>query len=267
MSRPRWLLVLPVALIVVLVTAGGLYWSGRDGETPPPESAQAVGVDLPPEAARPDAAVIAQLDEAARVEEWARRIEDALYEQRLADEAAAAQAAAEAAAAYAAARREDEAIAADAVRRWGSGQLLLAIPRIGITAAVTPFGLERDGKTPATPNTPWGVAWYWFTSAPGTGGNAVFSGHVDWYTGAPAVFGRLRNVGVGDGIYIVTADGTPIAYEVASSEWVDPNRADLNAIFGATEREAVTFITCVGTWNAVTHDYSHRLIVRAYRVR
>jgi LPXTG-site transpeptidase (sortase) family protein len=129
------------------------------------------------------------------------------------------------------------------------------------------LGFERDSRTPATPNTPWGVGWYEFSDFPGAPGNAVFSGHVDWYTGAPAVFGKLRNVQVGDPVYIVLAEGTPVVYQVETTEWVEPDTADIDAIFGATEREAVTFITCGGAWNAVARDYSHRLIVRAYRVR
>ena len=260
MFRRRWFLALPVAVIVLLTTTL-VIWRGRGADSPAPVAVEAIGPDVA--AGAPDWEPLRRLDQAAAEEDFVRRVEDGLYEEWLAQQAEAE----EAAAAYAAARRDDEAIAADAIRRWGRGQMLLAIPGIGVTAATTPFGLERDGRTPATPNTPWGVAWYWFTAAPGTGGNAVFSGHVDWYTGAPAVFGRLRSVGAGDSIYIVTSDGTPIVYQVAYTQWVDPNTADVAAIFGATEQEAVTFITCGGTWNAVAKDYSHRLIVRAYRVR
>ena len=81
--------------------------------------------------------------------------------------------------------RVEATLAADAIRRWGRGQLLLALPRLGVTAAVTPMGYAADGRTLATPNSPWGVAWYQFTGYPGGGGNAVLAGHVDWYTGTP----------------------------------------------------------------------------------
>jgi sortase (surface protein transpeptidase) len=176
------------------------------------------------------------------------------------------QEAAEARAAYAAARAEGERIAAAAVQSWGANRLLLAMPTINVTAAVSQLGYERDGRSPATPNTPWGVGWYTFTDFPGTPGNAVFSGHVDWYTGAPAVFGRLSGINVGDPIYMVLADGTPVAYRVEREEWVTPYSADVGEIFGFTDREALTFITCGGAWDAVAKDYSHRLIVRAFRV-
>lgn len=258
MSRRRWLvggscIVLVAALGIAAVAA----WSSRGGNSGR-ELAHQAGIDAPPaDQQRPDGPAGAANPFVS---------DD---EQRQAAEADAAFARwfAEAAAAYAAARAADEALAADVVKRWGGGQLLMALPSINVTAAVSMLGFKRDGRTPATPNTPWGVGWYEFSDFPGTPGNAVFSGHVDWYTGAPAVFGRLRNVQAGDPVYMVLADGTPVVYQVETTEWVDPDTADIDSIFGITEREAVTFITCGGTWNAVSHDYSHRLIVRAYRIR
>ena len=162
--------------------------------------------------------------------------------------------------------RVEATLAAEATRRWGRGQLLLAVPRLGVTAAVTPMGYAADGRTLATPNSPWGVAWYQFTGYPGGGGNAVLAGHVDWYTGAPAVFAGLGQLGVGDRVELVRADGRAVVYAVASVESVRPDTANVAAILGPTSREAVTLITCGGAWDPVAHDYSHRLIVRAYRL-
>ncbi len=59
----------------------------------------------------------------------------------------------------------------------------------------------------------------------------------------------------------------PLTYQVASTQWVQPATANVAAIFGATSQEALTLITCGGAWDPVAKDYSHRLIVRAYRVR
>src|SRR5262249_53016203 len=103
---------------------------------------------------------------------------------------------------YAELRRQDDLVAAAAIQRWGKEKLLLSMPTIDITASIGQVGFERDGVTPATIDEPWAVAWYTFSDWPGTGGNAVFSGHVDWYTGAPAVFGRLRSINAGDPIYL-----------------------------------------------------------------
>lgn len=260
MNRPRLLIVSVLIAVVVLAVASGTFlWMSRDGDSNgvEVEVAQEAGPDGAPLSAGGDSG---EGGVPALGEEYLRAVETALREQLAAEEAT------KAAAAYAAARAEGDKIAADAIRQWGRGQLLLAMPSIGVTAAVFEMGYERDGRTPATPNSPWGVGWYTFTDFPGTPGNAVFSGHVDWYTGAPAVFGRLRNVSLGDSIYMVLADGTPVAYQVDRSEWVTPYTADVAEIFGITDYEAITFITCGGTWDPVAKDYSHRLIVRAHRV-
>jgi LPXTG-site transpeptidase (sortase) family protein len=251
-------LLLALVLMLALAVTGGLFYRSRSDDN----SAGApvlIGEAEGPDAAPGESAVVVD-DPPMLGEEWLRAVQAAVFLQELEEKAAKDRAA------YAAARAEGEAIASDAVRRWGAGHLLLALPSIGVTASVAAMGYERDGRTPATPNSPWGVAWYSFSDYPGTAGNAVFSGHVDWYTGAPAVFGRLRSVGVGDPIYVVLADGTPVAYRVAESYYVSPYTANVAEIFGVTASEAITFITCGGAWDAVAKDYSHRLIVRAYRV-
>jgi sortase (surface protein transpeptidase) len=263
-TRPRIIVPLVLAVVVLAAAGGAFLWMNRDGgDSERVEVAQEAGLDAAP-AESADALGLGGVPQLG--EEYLRAVETALREQMAAEAALAeAEEARKAAEAYAAERGIGEKIAADAIQQWGRGQLLLAMPSIGVTAAVSQMGYERDGRTPATPNTPWGVGWYTFTDFPGRPGNAVMSGHVDWYTGAPAVFGRLRNVGLGDSIYIVLADGTPVSYKVERAEWVTPYNADVGEIFGITDREAITFITCGGAWDPVAKDYSHRLIVRAFR--
>ena len=260
MRRRVVLIPLLVLVAAVALTGGLLYRANRDDQVQIEELTQATGADVGP-ATRQSDRVSTAGDIPQIGEEWLRAVQAAAYELEI--EQAHARAREQAAAA----RVQAQGVAAAAIRTWGAGQLLLAMPSIGVTAAVAGLGFERDGRTPATPDTPWGVGWYTFTDYPGTPGNAVFSGHVDWYTGAPAVFGRLGSVRVGDPIYMVLADGTPIAYQVTQSYWVNPYTANISEIFGITASEAVTFITCGGTWDPVAKDYSHRLVVRAHRVR
>lgn len=120
---------------------------------------------------------------------------------------------------------------------------------------------------PIGPTTPWGVGWYQFTAYPGAGGNAVLAVHVDWFTGAPAVFAGLGGLRSGDLVYAARADGTPLVYTVASSEWVRPQSANLAAIRGGSGRDMLSLITCGGAWDVAAQDHSHRLIVRAVRLR
>jgi LPXTG-site transpeptidase (sortase) family protein len=270
-TRRRLLVAVP-ALLLVLALAGGLtFWLTRPDDSPAPQSqtqateateATATGVDAAPEHGDygPPTSVLAMAEPGLSLD-YLESMRQSLYSELVRQHEA------ETAAAFAAARAQDEAVAAQAIRAWGAGQLLLALPSIGVTAAVSQIGFEPGTRTPAIPYSAWGVGWYNFTDFPGVGGNAVFSGHVDYYTGEPAVFGRLSGVKLGDMIYVVLGDGTPIAYQVAQSYYVTPYTADVTEIFGITANDAITFVTCGGTWDAVAHDYSHRLIVRAMRVR
>lgn len=110
------------------------------------------------------------------------------------------------------------------------------------------------------------AAWYDFSEFPGFGGNAVFSGHVDWFTGELGVFGRLRELKQGDEIQLLLSDGMEMKYAVVSSTLYETAKAPIAEIVGRTEKDTLTFITCDGTFNRATQDYSHRRIVRAERV-
>lgn len=285
MRRPRFLLLLSVALAVTVeMTAALAYVPGRgpgDGRRqfliqalpppllPPPAIADAAAV-RPATAGEPvaRASVSSSRDDVSDVLDvntlypWQRQAEEPRARQQGNGERVS-----RGSGAAAASTADTSGIAAEAQRRWGAGQLLLAIPRLGVTAPIGGLGFEADGKTLASPGGPWGVGWYQFTAYPGTGGNAVLSGHVDWYTGAPAVFGGLRALGPGDAVYIVLPNGTALAYAVASAQLVRPNSPDVPGIIGRTDREAITMIACAGAWDPVAKDYSHRLVVRAYRIR
>ena len=138
----------------------------------------------------------------------------------------------------------------------------LVIPRIGIDAPVTVKSVEPDGLM-QNPNGPEDVAWYDFTAPPGRGGNAVFSGHLDYRDYGPAVFARLREVKAGDVLEVRLEDGTLHRYVVSLSALYPATSAPSEEIVGPTGREMVTLITCEGTWQGRPQGYSHRLVVRA----
>ena len=69
------------------------------------------------------------------------------------------------------------------------------IERIGVAAPVAVYTLDEN-RIPIVPTGPYAggvVAWYDFSARPGTGGNAVYAGHVTW-NGA-AVFYSLTALG------------------------------------------------------------------------
>jgi sortase (surface protein transpeptidase) len=140
----------------------------------------------------------------------------------------------------------------------------LIVPSLHINSAWTPIGFEADGKTMDSPAGPMDLGWYNFTDEPGGDSNAVFSGHVDWYTGAATIFQGLRSPGLkeGDEIDVSRADGKLRTYHVVSLSNPDEN-ADATPYISPTDVPTVTLITCVGDWNPQTHEYSNRLIVVA----
>jgi LPXTG-site transpeptidase (sortase) family protein len=141
----------------------------------------------------------------------------------------------------------------------------LRIPRVEIDAPVVVRGLDADGKM-LTPDNAYDTAWYDFTAKPGSDGNAVFSGHVDWHTVGPAVFWDLKELVEGDVIEVQMEDGALYTYRVNSKISYDAATAPVDAIVGPTPDQQVTLITCTGTFSSASHQYDKRLVVTAIRV-
>lgn len=149
----------------------------------------------------------------------------------------------------------------------GDGPYRLVIDKLGVDAPVATYGLDED----AVPQVPYDaevVAWYDFSSLPGTGSNAVFAGHKTWR--GDAVFLKLEDLNVGDDIELQGEDGGHLLYRVSKMVLVDP--ADRSALewMRATETDSVTLITCGGTRfltdDFAGADYTQRVVVRADRV-
>jgi hypothetical protein len=123
----------------------------------------------------------------------------------------------------------------------------LAIPRVGIKSAVKP--------------TPWDppdfVVGQLRGSANVTEGNTLLIGHLRGPGGD--VFGHLDRVKLGDEVVAVSR-GLEYRF-VASSIAVLPN-TDQTPL-QATDTPRLTLMTCTGTWNPITDEYSHRLWVIA----
>jgi len=141
----------------------------------------------------------------------------------------------------------------------------LVIPKIGVDAPVTPKGLRPDGFMD-TPNGPEDVAWYVLSARPGMGGNAVLSGHLDYHDYGAAVFWRLKELQQGDLVEVRLDDGSVLRYQVSLKLSYDARTAPVQEIIGPTGKEVVTLITCGGTFDSGSRNYSHRLVVRADRV-
>ena len=156
----------------------------------------------------------------------------------------------------------------------------LRVPAIGLDAAVAAHVIP-SGEGMPDPYGPADVAWYDFRNypgmggTPGQGGNAVFSGHVDYNATVPYARVRYRGPGVFEGIsrlkagdtVQVTRGGSTYTYLGTTSESIAEDSPRWKSIWSSNVRvETVTLFTCTGTFNPADLSYSHRIVVRAERV-
>ena len=144
------------------------------------------------------------------------------------------------------------------------------IPSIGVDAPVTVRTIGSDGQM-GVPNGRFDVVWYDFSAYPsmggypGDGGNAVFSGHVDYHPNYEAVFWDLHLVGPSDIIEVDLPNGSVVRYSVQWAQTIAPD-ADFSSFVTKSGEDIITIVTCQGTFNSETHNYDHRLVVRGIRV-
>jgi LPXTG-site transpeptidase (sortase) family protein len=146
----------------------------------------------------------------------------------------------------------------------------LVIPDIDVDAPVKLYAVGADAVMP-TPYDPELVAYYDMSAynpgvehRVGFGGNAVFAGHVDYIDYGPAVFWDIDELKPGDEVEVVLEDGTVYQYAVVSNEKWPVEKVPWNDVFGVNGHDAVTLITCAGSWDG--HEYSDSRAVRAERV-
>ncbi len=146
----------------------------------------------------------------------------------------------------------------------GSTPFQIVIPRIGVEATVNAFGMNAEA-IPEVPRNGQEVAWYDWSSEPGTGSNAVFAGHVTW--GGTGIFYNLDQLSGGDQILLRSDDGTELSYIVEESFLVDPDDPSSLAVLAPTDADTITVITCGGAYSPTGGEfggyYSDRRIVRA----
>lgn len=141
------------------------------------------------------------------------------------------------------------------------------IERIGVANPVAVYGLDEN-RIPIVPTGPYAggvVAWYDFSARPGTGGNAVFAGHVTW-NGA-AVFYSLGSLAGGDLIRLRDDRGAEVVYEVVANDLLDLDAA-LQAMY-PTNYDQLTIVTCGGSFYSTGDptfggEYTSRTVVRAH---
>ncbi|MEU8625905.1 class F sortase [Streptomyces sp. NPDC048669] len=140
------------------------------------------------------------------------------------------------------------------------------IPSIGVRAPVVSRGLDEDGAiTPPSFDTPQTVGWYGSGTEPGAKGPALFVGHVDTET-KPAVFYGLSAARPGAKVEVTRTDGTTAEFTIDDVQVFTRERFDAQKAYGPREdgRAELRLITCGGTYDRASHEYTANVVVSAY---
>jgi hypothetical protein len=162
----------------------------------------------------------------------------------------------------------------------------VVISKIGVSAPVSLKQVGTDGQMP-NPNGPDDIAFYDFDQGvwpglgglPGSGGNVILAGHVDWgvqHNGlgcknntvrppCQAVLWDLSKLGNGDVVEITAGDVT-YRYQITASKSYSASYGDWNSVFSRKDQEVLTIVTCSGDFNPSTHEYGSRLVVTGVRI-
>jgi Sortase domain len=149
-----------------------------------------------------------------------------------------------------------------------SGRLLppnrMRIPKIGVSAPVSALEPAPEGAVPS-PNDPGVVGWYTRGPVPGEMGPAVFVGHLDSYVG-PAVFWRLGELRQGDEVIVGRPDGSSVRFQVARAARYPRASFPSGEVYGPTAAAELRLITCAGSFNPLSRQYSDNVVVYATMV-
>jgi LPXTG-site transpeptidase (sortase) family protein len=139
----------------------------------------------------------------------------------------------------------------------------LVIEKLRVRAPIEVKDVDSNNQMEAPDRAP-DAAWYRFTSRPGSGSNAVFSGHRDFARVGPAIFWHLDQLVPGDPIDVVSPVQTEIRYRVSQVWSYGLSEVPMQKVLAADRTEEITLITCSGTYTP-SSGYDHRLVVRAVR--
>lgn len=141
----------------------------------------------------------------------------------------------------------------------------LWIPAIGVRSRLIRLGLTRQG-TLQVPSSPSVAGWYTGSPRPGEIGSSIIAGHIDSYLG-PGVFYRLRELHLGNEIYVRQANGRLAVFRVTAVHQYPKARFPTAAVYGPVPDAELNLITCGGTYDYATHNYLNNIVVYSTEVR
>jgi LPXTG-site transpeptidase (sortase) family protein len=148
-----------------------------------------------------------------------------------------------------------------------SAPVQIRIPGIGVNAPVMKVGRDADGTVQVPPLEEHNLTgWYEYGPAPGQRGPAVILGHVDSTTGI-SVFYYLKNMHVGNKVYVTLADGKVAAFAVDGLQRVAKDAFPTASVYGKSGYPSLRLITCGGPFDEATGHYVDNVIVYAHLVK
>ncbi len=136
----------------------------------------------------------------------------------------------------------------------------LIIPSIAIEREVVPVGLNAKGEMDVPSGKTLEVGWYSKGIEPGDIGSAVLDAHVF------AAFSDLKEVMVGDDIYLEDSTGAQLHFKVKSATTyalADMGLSVRKFLFSKSDGRYLNLITCAGQLTTDRSTYTHRLVVHA----
>lgn len=135
----------------------------------------------------------------------------------------------------------------------------LRIPAISLDTGVIKTGIMADGSI-QPPNRFDVAAWYDHSPTPGDIGPSVIVGHVDSRQGT-AVFWRLRQLKAGQTIVVDRDDGKTATFKITEVAQYHKNSFPSQSVYGKVSYAGIRLITCGGTFNSQTRQYSDNIVV------
>ena len=143
--------------------------------------------------------------------------------------------------------------------------IMVAIPRLGITAPVRSVGVDDDNAV-RVPRDISSVGWYRLGVAPGSmRGTAVIVGHRDGADGSDGAFVALGRLTAGDRIEVQTQSGATLRYEVRALQLIPREDFATQApdLFRRTGAARLALVTCGGFYDASRGGYQANVVVLA----
>ena len=141
----------------------------------------------------------------------------------------------------------------------------LIVPSAGLKSSIVKVGRTQTGAM-GSPDNPYVIGWLDSSAVPGEAGNALLAGHRDFedISGnvGTGVCWELVNTVVGDQMILRDNElNIYYVYTVTEAATVNPRDPDSARYLKNTDESIITLITCEGSFNAETHQYSHRRVV------